>query len=76
MDQPCLRTNCANVFYEEIINTLDKRPLTQEDINLLFDDASKERLQTLLNSNKIVIKKIGNLEFFLPSQNMTRKRKK
>ena len=68
--------NNASYSDEEIINTLDKRPLTQEDINLLFDDASKERLQTLLNSNKIVIKKIGNLEFFLPLQNMTRKRKK
>jgi wyosine [tRNA(Phe)-imidazoG37] synthetase (radical SAM superfamily) len=68
--------NNASYSDEEIVNTLDKRPLTQEDINLLFDDASKTRLQMLLNNNKIATKKIGNLEFFLPSQNLTRKRKK
>lgn len=55
-----------NAFYseEEIINTLDKRPLTQDDINLLFDEKSKKELQTLLKQGKIKIKKIGNLDFF------------
>jgi wyosine [tRNA(Phe)-imidazoG37] synthetase (radical SAM superfamily) len=68
--------NNSSYSNEEIINTLDKRPLTKEDIDLLFDDASKHRLQTLVNSHEIVKKTVGNLEFFLPAQNITRKRKK
>jgi len=56
-----------NAYYseEEIINTLDKRPLTQEDIDLLFDEKSKEMLQNLLKQGKIKIKNIGNLDFFI-----------
>jgi len=67
-----------NSFYsqEDILNTLDKRPLTQEDINLLFDEASKERLEKLLKEQKIVKKTVGNLEFLLPDANIKRKRKK
>ncbi len=61
---------------EEIINTLDKRPLTQEDINLLFDETSKERLNKLLSENRITLKKLDNLEFFIPTKNSMRKRKK
>lgn len=55
-----------NAYYseEEIINTLDKRPLTQDDINLLFDEPSKLMLQNLLKQGKISIKNIGNLDFF------------
>ncbi len=60
---------------EEIINTLDKRPLTQEDIELLFDKTSQEKLQNLLKEKKITTKKIGKLEFYIPSQNFYRKRK-
>ena len=32
----------------DILNTLDKRPLTIDDINLLFDEISKKRLEALL----------------------------
>ncbi len=60
----------------EIINTLDKRPLTQDDINLLFDEQSKQRLQKLLNESKIMKKRVGNLEFYLPCENIKRKRSK
>jgi wyosine [tRNA(Phe)-imidazoG37] synthetase (radical SAM superfamily) len=67
--------NNSSYSDDEIINTLDKRPLTEEDINLLFDDASKSSLQTLINSHEIVKKTVGNLEFYLPSENITRKRK-
>ena len=65
-----------NSYYneEDILNTLDKRPLTMEDINLLFDDESKKNLQNLLNSNAVTIKKVGNLEFYIPSKNLKRKR--
>jgi wyosine [tRNA(Phe)-imidazoG37] synthetase (radical SAM superfamily) len=68
--------NNAEYSDDEIINTLDKRPLTQEDIDLLFDKESKNRLQTLLEDGKITTKSVGNLEFFLPSENIQRKRKK
>lgn len=67
-----------NTYYtkEEIINTLDKRPLTIEDIDLLFDDKSKENLNELLTCNEVTIKKVGNLEFYIPANNEKRKRVK
>lgn len=68
--------NHANYDYEEILNTLDKRPLTTEDINLLFDEESKKRFQQLLYESKIVTKKVGNLEFFILHANEQRKRAK
>ena len=68
--------NQTNYSKEEIINTLDKRPLTQEDIDLLFDTQSKERLQELLSESKITTKKLDNLEFFIPAKNSIRKKEK
>ena len=68
--------NNSNYSNEEIVNTLDKRPLTQDDINLLFDDESKNRLETMIKANDIVINRVGNLEFFIPKINLSRKRKK
>ncbi len=67
-----------NAYYsdEDILNTLDKRPLTQEDINLLLDEESKQRLETLLAKGEVVIKETSNLEFLIPAQNIQRKRKK
>jgi wyosine [tRNA(Phe)-imidazoG37] synthetase (radical SAM superfamily) len=59
---------------EEILNTLDKRPLTQDDINLLFDEQSKMELNSLLNEKKVLKKVLGNLEFFVPCENEKRKR--
>jgi len=38
---------------EEILETLSKRPLTQEDIEALFDDESQKRLKKLLEIEKI-----------------------
>ncbi len=61
---------------EEIINTLDKRPLTMDDINLLFDEESKKRLKKLISDAKIVTKKVGNLEFLILHENEKRKRSK
>lgn len=61
---------------EEILNTLDKRPQTMEDINLLFDEESKKRFQHLISESKIVTKKVGNLEFFILHENEKRKRAK
>lgn len=67
-----------NAYYsdEEILNTLDKRPLTMDDINLLFDEDSKNRLNTLIKDKKIITKYVGNLEFLAPIENIKRKLKK
>ena len=67
-----------NSYYneEDILNTLDKRPLTMEDINLLFDEKSKETLEKLLSLNAVTLKKVGNLEFYIPTKNAARKRMK
>ncbi|MDP3300677.1 MAG: radical SAM protein [Sulfuricurvum sp.] len=61
---------------DEILTTLDKRPLTQEDIEALFDESSKKRLQTLINENKITHIERSNVLFYLPKQNSERKRQK
>jgi wyosine [tRNA(Phe)-imidazoG37] synthetase (radical SAM superfamily) len=66
----------ANYSNEDILNTLDKRPLTIDDINLLFDQNSKKRLENLISCSKIVTKKVGNLEFFILNENEKRKRAK
>jgi len=58
--------NNSSYTDEEIINTLDMRPLTREDIELLFDEDSKKRLEILINKGKIAKKSVSNLEFFIP----------
>ena len=67
-----------NSYYtkEEILNTLDKRPLTIDDIHLLFDEKSKDTLQKLLTCKEVAIQRVGNLEFYIPIKNLQRKRKK
>lgn len=61
---------------EEIINTLDKRPLTPEDVALLFDADSLKRLDQLVKTHEISLKKISNLDFYVPTKNLKRKRHK
>jgi wyosine [tRNA(Phe)-imidazoG37] synthetase (radical SAM superfamily) len=61
---------------EEILNTLDKRPLTMQDIELLFDEQSKKNLQELLDAGAITPNRVGNLTFYIPTENLKRKRKK
>ena len=68
--------NNAHYSNEEILNTLDKRPLTMEDINLLFDEDSKKRLEVLLQDKKVNKKIVSNLEFLIPQNNVKRKREK
>jgi len=67
-----------NAFYsdDEIINTLDKRPLSMDDINLLFDEDTKKRFELLVDQDKIVKRVTGNLEFYIPHDNFKRKRQK
>jgi wyosine [tRNA(Phe)-imidazoG37] synthetase (radical SAM superfamily) len=65
-----------NSYYtqEEIINTLDKRPLTMDDINLLFDEKSKQSLEKLIDDKQIIKKTVSNLEFLIPAKNKKRKK--
>ncbi len=67
-----------NSFYseEEIVNTLDKRPLTMDDINLLFDAETKECFESLVASGKLVVKLVGKLDFFVPAINNFRRLKR
>jgi wyosine [tRNA(Phe)-imidazoG37] synthetase (radical SAM superfamily) len=43
----------SNYSNNEILATLFKRPLTDDDIEILFDDNSRNRLKILLKENKI-----------------------
>lgn len=61
---------------EEIINTLDKRPLTHDDVAILFDEASIKRLNQLIQNEEVLIKNIANLDFYMPSANISRKKAK
>lgn len=68
---------CQSHYTEdEIINTLDKRPLTPEDIEILFDEASKTTLKSLLNEEKIVALERSNVIFYIPKKNLRKKRQK
>ncbi len=49
---------------DAILSTLAKRPLTQEDITLLFDPPSQKRLQTLLDEHKITLQNTHGVNFF------------
>ncbi len=61
---------------EEILNTLDKRPLTRDDIDALFDGASLRRFETLCTEGKIIPSERSNVIFYIPSVNIARKRLK
>jgi wyosine [tRNA(Phe)-imidazoG37] synthetase (radical SAM superfamily) len=50
--------------YEEILETLAKRPLTQEDIEALFDEESQKRVENLVNKNKIKQIETNGVNFF------------
>ena len=61
---------------EDILSTLDKRPLTEDDIDALFDIPSKKRFENLLHHGKIAQIERSNIIFFVPSENIDRKRSK
>ena len=68
--------NNAHYSDADILNTLDKRPLTMDDVDLLFDEESKIRLNLLMENGEIVKKTVSNLEFLVPKKNDKRKLKK
>ncbi len=49
---------------EEILDTLSKRPLTAEDIEVLFDEYSQNRVQKLLHKEKIKRVSTNGVEFY------------
>ncbi len=69
-------TATSSYTEEEIINTLDKRPLSSDDIDLLFDDNSKQRLKALINDGTIIQIERSGITFYIPKQNAHRKRQK
>ena len=50
--------------YEEILETLAKRPLTQEDIEALFDEESQKRAENLLHKQKIKLVETNGVNFY------------
>ncbi len=50
--------------YEEILETLSKRPLTQEDIEALFDEESQKRAENLLHKQKIKLIETNGVNFY------------
>ncbi len=50
--------------YEEILETLSKRPLTQEDIEVLFDKESQKRFENLLHKHKIRPVETNGVKFY------------
>ncbi len=50
--------------YEEILETLSKRPLTQEDIEALFDEESQKRAENLLHKQKIKLVETNGVKFY------------
>ncbi len=50
---------------DEILKTLSKRPLSPEDIDILFDKESQKRLKILLEEEKITIKKTNGVIFYI-----------
>jgi len=50
---------------QEIIQTLSKRPLTDEDIDILFDEDSHKRVKKLIKEGKIMKKENNLINFYI-----------
>lgn len=50
---------------EEILRTLSKRPLSPDDIEILFDTESQKRLQVLLSEGKVGIRETNGVNFYV-----------
>ena len=68
---------CQSSYSEaEILNTLDKRPLTLEDMRLLFDVGTLKRLDALVEKGIVLTETASGMRFYLPAENLDRKRRK
>jgi len=54
----------SNYSDKDVLETLSKRPLTQEDIEALFDDESQKRLKKLLEEEKIKTVSTNGVVFY------------
>jgi len=54
-------------FYseEEILETIKKRPLTQDDIEVLFDKESQIELNRMLNKKLLIVVNSSGYDFFV-----------
>ena len=59
-------------FYtkEEILETIKKRPLTAADVDVLFDEKSKENLEVLVNKKEISIENCAGYDFFVENSSL------
>jgi len=60
-----VNTKPSSYSKEEILDTIKRRPLTQADIDILFDNASKERLQMLIKEREITPVNSSGYDFFV-----------
>ena len=56
--------NASSYSNEQILDTLRKRPLTMEDIEVLFNEESQKRFQNLLKSEKIKSVETNGVKFY------------
>ncbi len=56
--------NASGYSNEQILDTLRKRPLTMEDIEVLFDEESQKRFQNLLKREKIKSVETNGVKFY------------
>jgi len=69
--------SCQGRYSDDaILNTLDKRPLSMEDIALLFDNESQARFRALVETGRIVAEDSSGITFYIPAGNLHRKRTK
>lgn len=61
---------------DEILLTLDKRPLTPTDISLLFDIGSQESFSRLLKEDKVLLVNENSEQFYILKKNFNKKRQK
>lgn len=54
----------SNYSEEEILETLSMRPLTPEDIEVLFDEASQNRVAGLLKEGKLKVIESNGVKFY------------
>ncbi len=60
-----LSAKASSYSNEDILETIKKRPLTSEDIEVLFDAPSKERLQILIKEKQIKVETYSDYDFFV-----------
>ncbi|RRS30022.1 MAG: radical SAM protein [Epsilonproteobacteria bacterium (ex Lamellibrachia satsuma)] len=56
--------SASSYSVEEILETLSKRPLTEEDIEALFDEESQKRFKDLLKEEKIKLVESNGVKFY------------